>query len=51
MVEQMSLILHLVYVGACEYFGPARTDQCLAMTIADVEKTPEAKTFPPKRIL
>jgi len=49
--EQMSLVLHLVYIGSCEYFGPARSDQLLAVTIANVEKTPEAKKFPPKMIL
>lgn len=49
--EQMSMVLHLVYIGSCEYFGPARTDQLLAVTIASVEKTPEARKFPPKLIL
>ena len=49
--EQMSLVLHLLYIGACEFFGPARADQCLAQTIATVEKTPEAKKFAPKLML
>lgn len=49
--EQMSLVLHLLYIGACEYFGPAKADQCLALTIANVEKIPEAKKFAPKLIL
>jgi hypothetical protein len=49
--RQMSLVLHLLYIGACEFFGPARADQCLAMTIANVEKMPEAKKFPPKLML
>lgn len=50
-IEQMSLVLHLIYIGSCEFFGPAKSDHCLADAVSAVEKTPEGRKFPPKQLL
>lgn len=49
--EQMSYVLHTIYIGSCEYFGPTWTDKLLAQSIDKVKKMPEASVFDPESIL
>lgn len=49
--DEFSKLLHIFYVGMCEYFGPEKADVFLNIAIELAEKLPEAKQFPPKTIL
>ncbi len=49
--ETMQSLLHLLYVAACEFFGPVKADELLAAAVADAERTPEARLFPPRSLL
>lgn len=49
--EKFSQMLHIFYIGLCEFFGPEKSDIFLNTTIELAEKLPEAKQFPPKSIL
>lgn len=44
-------LLHAVYVLACEYYGPVLTDGLLADAVRSAETLPEARRFPPRRLL
>jgi hypothetical protein len=49
--EEFSGLLHIFYIGICEYFGPQKADLFLNAAIELAEKVPEAKVFPPKSFL
>ncbi|MBD3669459.1 MAG: hypothetical protein HUJ29_01705 [Gammaproteobacteria bacterium] len=49
--KQMSRVLHLLYIAACEFFGPTVADKCLSQAVNAVERIPEARQFAPKQIL
>jgi hypothetical protein len=50
-VESMRRIVNLVYIDACEYFGPTVADHLLAEAARETEKLPEAREFPPRQLL
>lgn len=49
--EAMQALVHLLYLGACEYFGPVKTDEMLAAAVAEAEQLPEATLFSPRTLL
>ncbi len=49
--ESMQALLHMMYVGACEYYGPVKTDEMLAAAVSDAERLPQALLFPPRMLL
>lgn len=49
--EQMAAVVNLLYVGACEFFGPTKVDDYLASAIAEAERLEEARQFPPNSLL
>ncbi|HKK05823.1 MAG TPA: hypothetical protein VKA50_08255 [Gammaproteobacteria bacterium] len=48
---QMRGLLHVAYVGGCEYLGPVQIDTLLARAIDKAEHLPEAKDFAPRQLL
>lgn len=50
-VEEMRKLLHIAYVGGCEYLGPVASDEVLAAAVARAERLPEALLFPPRQLL
>jgi len=49
--DDMQKIVNLLYVGACEYFGPNDADILLHETINKAEQLPAAKRFAPRELL
>lgn len=49
--EELSRLLHIYYIGICEYYGPQKADSFLNLAIEMAENIPEAKHFSPKRLL
>lgn len=49
--EQLSKLLHVFYIGICEFFGPQKADFFLNTAIKMAENIPEAKQFPAKNFL
>jgi len=49
--EAMQSLLHLLYVAACEYYGPVKSDELLEAAVAEAERLPEARMFPPRHLL
>lgn len=47
----MQATLHLIYLAACEYYGPVKADELLAEAVAEAERLPESRLFPPRRLL
>lgn len=50
-LERMRRIVHLAYLGSCEYLGPVRADQLLSETVEEVEKKTRGKEFSPRDLL
>lgn len=50
-LEQMHAIMHILYMGAGEYFGPTVTDTTIRAAVDTVSKLPEAKKFDPLQLL
>ncbi len=48
---RMQQLLDLLYVGACEYLGPVKTDELLAATVTETERLAEARSFSPRKLL
>jgi hypothetical protein len=49
--EDMSRILHALYVWTCEAIGPSETDQLFGQALSVAEQLPEASRYPPRRLL
>lgn len=49
--SQLAEVTHLIYVCLCEVSGPVEADQIFHKAIAVCELRPEAKKFPPSRLL
>lgn len=47
----MRALVHVVYVGGCEYLGPMHIDSLLAHAVEEAEHLPQAKHFAPRRLL
>lgn len=47
----MRALLHVIYVGGCQYLGPIYIDTLLAHAIEEAERLPEAVHFAPRRLL
>lgn len=47
----MRAVLHVVYVGGCEYVGPVQIDTLLAHAVDEAEHLPQAQHFEPRRLL
>lgn len=50
-LESMRGMLHICYVGACEYLGPVKADQYLADAVKKAEMMGEAMYFSPRQLL
>lgn len=50
-LEQMRAILHILYMGAGEYFGPVVTDNTIREAVETVSMLPEAKKFNPQQLI
>lgn len=50
-VEEIRRLLHIGYIGGCEYLGPTMTDTLLATAVKKTERLPEAMAFPPRQLL
>jgi hypothetical protein len=49
--EDMRRVVNMLYVGACEYFGPELADNMLHEAIHAAESLPAARHFAPKELL
>jgi len=49
--DDMRRVVNMIYIGACEYFGPEDADSMLHEAILEAEELPAAKEFPPKELL
>ncbi|MEY4754193.1 MAG: hypothetical protein RJA44_1868 [Pseudomonadota bacterium] len=49
--QELSALTHMVYVGLCETLGPVDADQVLGRAVRSTERLPQARQFPPKRLL
>jgi hypothetical protein len=49
--KKLAELTHLLYVCVCEVAGPVEADQVFHKAIAVCELRPEAKKFPPSRLL
>jgi hypothetical protein len=49
--DDMRRVVNMIYIGACEYFGPEDADSMLHEAIEEAEELPAAKEFPPKELL
>ncbi len=49
--EELSAIVHCVYIALCEALGPVKTDKILNQAIRYSSKLPAAKIFSPKNFL
>lgn len=50
-VEQLSSLVHELYVALCEALGPVDADQILMQAVRQAEQRPEARQVPPSRFL
>jgi hypothetical protein len=50
-VEQLSSLVHELYVALCEAVGPVGADQVLVQAVHRAEQRPEARQVPPSRFL
>lgn len=50
-VEQLSSLVHEMYVALCEALGPVDADQILMQAVRQAEQRPEARQVPPSRFL
>jgi len=48
---QMRALVHIAYVGGCEYLGPVQIDTLLARAVEEAEHLPQARHFAPGRLL
>jgi hypothetical protein len=49
--KELSKLLHIYYIGICEFYGPQKADSFLNTVIGLAEQLPEARQFPPKNFL
>lgn len=49
--DDMRRVVNMLYIGACEYFGPDEADSMLHEAIREAEELPAAKEFSPKELL
>jgi hypothetical protein len=49
--DDMRRVVNMLYIGACEYFGPEEADSMLHYAIHEAEELPAAKEFSPKELL
>jgi len=49
--DDMRRVVNMLYIGACEYFGPEHADGMLHDAIQEAEDLPAAKEFSPKELL
>lgn len=49
--KDLGKAINVFYIALCEAVGPAGADAILASAIRNAEKLPEARLFPPKRLL
>jgi hypothetical protein len=49
--DDMRRVVNMLYIGACEYFGPEEADEMLHEAIEAAEELPAAKEFHPKELL
>lgn len=50
-VDKLAELTHLLYICVCEVAGPVAADQAFHKAIAICEQRPEARKFPPSRLL
>lgn len=50
-LKDMRSILHVIYVLACEYYGPVTADRKLAVAIEAAEELPDAQLHSPRQFL
>lgn len=49
--KSMRGMVHVSYIGACEYIGPVKADRYLSEAIKKAEGLKEAAYFPPRQLL
>lgn len=50
-LRNMQQSIHHTYLGACDYFGPARADEILTRAIKETESLPIAHEFAPANLI
>lgn len=49
--EQMSQLLHTLYIWMCQYVGPVMSDTIMATALRSAESLPESSQFSPRSLL
>lgn len=49
--KTLAELVHFLYRALCETLGPVDADQVLTRAVQEAEKTPQASSFPPARLL
>ncbi|MDX2004025.1 MAG: hypothetical protein SFU83_02005 [Meiothermus sp.] len=49
--QQMHGIVNVLYLTACDLLGPVEADRLLSATVSEAKRLPEAREYPPERLL